>query len=155
VTEPAPDQPVLYAEQGSSWWPLLWGPLFAGVGAGVEALSGPVHGVAWLIVGLALFAVFVVWVNARRRVYAVALTPSTLQQGREHLPVARIAKVADVGASAGARVLGGGWTAPRRTTDIPLRLDDGSVVVAWARDDEELTGALRRLVDPEEDVPVE
>lgn len=147
--------PVLYAEPGSTWWPLLWGPLFAGVGAGVEALTGPVHTTAWLIVGLALFAIFVVWVNARRKVYAVELTPSTLLQGREKLPTERIVRVTDVGAPTGARILGGGWSAPRKTIDIPLRLDDGTVVIAWARDDEALTSALTRLVDSEEDRPVE
>lgn len=155
MTGPAPDEPVLYAEHGSSRWPLLWGPLFAAAGAGVEALSGPVHTVAWLIVGLALFAIFVVWVNARRAVYAVELTPSALKQGRETLPTARIAKVTDVGAATGATILGGGWSTPRKTTDIPLRLDDGSVVIAWARDDEALISALTGLVDPEEDRPVE
>ncbi len=155
MTEPAPDDPVLYREPGSTWWPLLWGPLFAGVGAGVEALSGPVHGVAWLIVGLALFCGSVVWVNARRKVYVVTLTPSTLRQGRELFPVARIAKVTGVGASAGAKVLGGGWAVPRKTTELPLRLDDGSVVLAWARYDEDLAVVLARLVEPEEGRPVE
>ncbi|MCA1655795.1 MAG: DUF3093 family protein [Pseudonocardiaceae bacterium] len=148
-------EPVLHAEAGSTWWPLVWGPLFACVGAGVEALSGPVHTVAWLVVGLALLGGAVVWVNARRTVYVVELTPSTLRQGRERLPTARIAKVTGVGAAAGAKVLGGGWTTPRRTTEVPLRLDDGSVVLAWARDDQALTGALARLVEPAEDRPVE
>jgi len=155
VTDPAPDEPVLYTEPGSTWWPLLWGPLFAGVGAGVEALSGPVHAVAWTIVGLALFVIFVVWVNARRKVYVVTLTPSTLRQGRELFPVARIAKVTDVGAATGAKVLGGGWSVPRKTTALPLRLDDNSVVLAWAYYDEDLAAAHPRLVEPEEDRPVE
>jgi len=155
VTEPAPDEPVLYSEPGSTWWPLLWGPLFAGVGAGVEALSGPVHAAAWLIVGLVLFCGSVVWVNARRKVYVVTLTPSTLRQGRELFPVARIAKVTDVGASVGAKVLGGGWSVPRKTTELPLRLDDNSVVLAWAHYDEDLAAVLTRLVEPEEGHPVE
>ena len=140
---------VLYAERGSSWWPLLWGPLFAGVGAGMEALTGPVHTVPWLIVGLLLFGGAALWVNARRKVYRVELTPSTLQQGRETLDVTSITKVTDVGAAAGARVLGGGWTPPRKTGDVPLRLDDGSVVLAWARDDDALREALARLVEEE------
>jgi hypothetical protein len=141
------DEPVLYAEPGSTWWPLLWGPLFASVGAGVEALSGPVHATAWLLVGIALFGGATLWVNARRKVYRVELTPTALRQGRETLPTNEISAVTDVGAPAGAKVLGGGWTAPRRTTEVPVRLDDGTVVLAWARDDEALAAALVRLVE--------
>ncbi|MFC4853089.1 hypothetical protein [Actinophytocola glycyrrhizae] len=141
--------PVLYAEPGSTRWPLLWGPAFAGTGAGVEALSGPVHTVAWLIVGITLFGVFALWVNVRRKVYRVELTPATLRQGREELPVADIARVTDVGAAPGAKVLGGGWTVPRKTYEVPLRLGDDSTVLAWARDDEALKAAIARLVEEE------
>jgi hypothetical protein len=142
-------EPVLYAEPGSTWWPLLWGPLFAGVGAGLEASTGPVHTVPWLIVGIVLFGGAALWVNARRKVYLVELTPKTLRQGRETLDVRTITRITDVGASAGARILGGGWSTPRRTTEIPIRLDDDTVVLAWARDDEALTAALTRLVEEE------
>jgi hypothetical protein len=142
-----PDEPVLYAEQGSTWWPLLWGPAFAGIGAGVEATTGPVHTVAWLIVGIVLFGGAVLWVNARRKIYRVELTPTLLRQGRETLDTTTISKVTDVGAATGARVLGGGWTTPRKTTELPIRLDDDTVVLAWARDDEALKAALTRLVE--------
>ncbi|TDV46983.1 DUF3093 family protein [Actinophytocola oryzae] len=143
------DQPVLYTEPGSSRWPLLWGPAFAAIGAGLEATTGPVHGVEWLIVGIVLFGVAALWVNARRKVYRVELTPTTLWQGREELDAKTITKVTDVGAAAGARVLGGGWTSPRKTTEVPLRLDDGTVVIAWAQDGEALRAALVRLVEEE------
>jgi hypothetical protein len=138
---------VLYAEPGSSWWPLLWGPAFAAVGAGLEASTGPVHTVPWLIVGIVLFGLATLWVNARRKVYRVELTPSELRQGRETIDTERIAAVTDVGASAGARVLGGGWTAPRKTTEVPIRLDDGTVVLAWALDGETFQKALAGLVE--------
>ncbi|MFI7678627.1 hypothetical protein [Actinophytocola sp. NPDC049390] len=141
------DGPVLYAEPGSTRWPLLWGPAFAGLGAGLEALTGPVHTVQWLVVGIGLFGVFALWVNVRRKVYRVELTPLTLRQGRETLPVKDIERVTDVGVAPGAKVLGGGWTVPRKTVEVPVRLDDGSTVLAWARDDEALTAALVRLVE--------
>jgi hypothetical protein len=147
VTAPADDNaPVLYAEPGSSWWPLLFGPVFALVGAGVEALSGPVHGLDWLIVALVLFGFTALWVQARRRVCSVVLTATALHQGREPLPVERIAEVDDVGEPVGARVLGGGWTVPKKFTEVPLRLTDDAVVVAWAKDPEALRAALRPLV---------
>lgn len=148
-----PDQPVLYAERGASWWPVLWGPVFVAVGVLVEVSTGPVHVVAWVVVAIVLTAIGAVWVSARRRVYLVELTPKTLTQGQERVPVERIAAVEEadeaVGAPAGVKPLGGGWTTPRKTTEVPLRLSDGSVVLAWARDAEAFTEALRPLLDPE------
>jgi len=145
---------VRYVEAGSSWWPVLWGPIFALVGAGVEATTGPVHAIAWTVVGLGLAVVAVVWVQARRKICSVQLTGDTLHQGREELPVERIAEVEDVGPPLGARVLGGGWTVPKRFTEVPLRLRDGSVVLAWAKNPDALRAALRPLVAPwEADTP--
>jgi hypothetical protein len=141
---------VLYAEPGSTWWPLLWGPAFAAVGAGLEAVTGPVHAVPWLVVAIVLFGLAALWVNARRKVYRVELTPSRLTQGRESIDTENITKVTDVGAAPGARILGGGWTAPRRTTEVPVRLDDGTVALAWARDGEAFQKALVGLVEKEE-----
>jgi hypothetical protein len=147
-----PDEPVLYAEQGTSWWPVLWGPVFVVVGAGVEATTGPVHVAAWIAVAIVLAGIGAVWVSARRRVYRVELTPKTLTQGQERLAVERIAAVEEhdeaVGAPVGAKPLGGGWTVPRKTTEVPLRLSDDTVVLGWARDAEALTAVLRRLLEP-------
>jgi hypothetical protein len=137
-----------YAESGSSWWPVLWGPVFALVGGLVEATTGPVHLIEWVVVGVALACAAAVWVQARRRVCSVRLTAEILHQGREELPVATIADIEDVGPPLGARVLGGGWTVPKRFTEVPLRLRDGSVVLAWARNPDALRGALRPLVEP-------
>lgn len=148
MTSPVEDDtaPVRYAEPGATWWPLAWGPAFALVGAGVEATTGPVHGLDWLIVGVVLFGMAVLWVQARRRVYAVVLTRVALHQGREALPVRDVAEVADVGLPVGARVLGGGWSVPKKFTEVPLRLADDTVVVAWARHPEALRAALSELL---------
>ena len=143
------EEPVLFAEAGSSRWPLLWGPVFAAAGAVLEAMTGPVHTVAWLIVGIALFGGAALWVNARRKVYRVELTPTHLRQGRETIDTKTITKVTDVGAAPGARVLGGGWTPPRKTVEVPIRLDDDTVVLAWARDGEAFQETLARLVEEE------
>jgi hypothetical protein len=145
-----PDQPapVLYAEPGSTWWPLSWGPAFAAVGLGFEEFTrGRPHPGNWLVVGLGLFGAAAVWVNARRRVCSVQLTPLALHQGREVLPVRSLVAVDEVGTPVGVRVLGGGWFPPRGATGVPLRLDDGSVVLAWARHPERLRDALRALLD--------
>ena len=137
-----------YAEPGSSWWPVLWGPVFALAGGIVEATTGPVHLIAWIVVGVALAGAAALWVRARRQVCSVRLTSEVLHQGREELAVARIAEIEDVGPPLGARVLGGGWSVPKRFTEVPLKLRDGSVVLAWARDPDALRGALRPLVEP-------
>jgi hypothetical protein len=79
---------------------------------------------------------------------SVKLTRAALWQGREALEVQRIAEVTDVGAPVGARVLGGGWSVPRKYDELPLKLDDGTVVLAWARDVQALQAALGRVIAP-------
>ncbi|MER5392799.1 hypothetical protein [Saccharopolyspora sp. NPDC002686] len=141
-------EPVLYSERGSSWWPVLWGPAFALLGFGVEALTpGPLNAWMWGLFG-GLFAVAAaVWVHGRRRLVSVRLTPAELVLGREEIEVSRIAAVTDVGAPVGARVLGGSWTVPKGTGEVPLRIDDDKVVLAWAKDPSALTAALTGLVE--------
>lgn len=137
---------LLYAEPGSTWWPLVFGPAFALVGGGVEALSGPVHVVAWVVVGVGLFACTLLWVRARRSVCRVALSEDALLQGRESLSTNEIVDVPDIDPPTGARVLGGGWTVPNKFREVPLKLADDTVVLAWARDPDALRAALRPLV---------
>lgn len=138
--------PVLYAEAGASWWPLVWGPVFAVIGFGVEALTGPTSATVWLLVGIGLVAASALWVQGRRRVYAVRLTPSALRQGQEVLRLSDAEAVDGVERRAGAKVLGGGYDIPRGTTAVPIRLADGSVVLGWARDGEALRQALHRVL---------
>ncbi|MDR7302368.1 hypothetical protein [Haloactinomyces albus] len=168
---------VLYTEAGASWWPVLWGPGFAGLGVTVEGLTrtrGPVHGSQWLLLAGAFAVLAAVWVYGRRRWYSVRLTSASLVVGRAVVPVSRIAAVPGVGTPRGAKVLGGDWTVPRGTREVPLRLygdsscgasphgerscneggedeagENGRVVLAWARHPEALTQALRSLVDRE------
>lgn len=137
----------LYSEPGSGWWPLAWGPGFALVGVLVESMTpGARHPWLWALLAVALIGASVVWVCGRRWVYSVSLSASSLVAGRETLAVSRIAGVLDGDSPARARVLGGGWTVPRGTTEVPLRLDDGSVALAWARDPQALVAALWPLV---------
>jgi hypothetical protein len=137
---------VLYQESGSSWWPLVWGPAFAVAGYLIELITGPASAALWAIVGLVLTLCAVLWVNLRVKTGSIALTTEEAQFGREKLPVAMIEAFTDVGAPAGARVLGGGWSVPKGTTAMPLRLVDGTVVLGWARDPEAFLAALRRVV---------
>lgn len=137
----------LYAESGVSWAAILWGPVFAVVGALAElATGGPVHFVGWLMVGAGLCAITVPWVYARRRFLSLEVTTKQLRQGREKVSADQLASVTDVGAPVGARVLGGGWSVPRKYDSLPVELADGTVVLAWAKDVEALQDALDRLV---------
>lgn len=143
------EETILFSEQGSGGRPLLFGPLFGVAGYLLELFTrGPTHLVPWLLVGLALFVASAVWVYARRRFFSVRLTTKALWQGREPLDLERIAEVAGVGAPVGARLLGGGWSLPKKYEHVPIKLDDGSVVLAWARDHEGLRSALSRVVRP-------
>ncbi|SFQ65521.1 Protein of unknown function [Amycolatopsis arida] len=139
---------MLYDEPGSGGAPLLWGPGFALAGFLLElALGGPTHVVAWAVIGVGLFLASALWVYARRRFLSVRVTDMVLWQGREALPVERIAEVRDGDPPARAKPLGGGYTVPRKYQEVPLTLDDGRAVLAWARDAEALRAALRRALD--------
>ena len=140
------DQPTLYAERGTSWWPLLWGPVFAALGFGVEALTGPTRPLLWLLVGVVLLLPTALWVQARRRLYQVRLTPVALHQGREELRLRDVQAVEGVEPRAGAKVLGGGFALPRGTEAVPLRLADGTVVMGWARDADALRAEIGKLL---------
>lgn len=154
MTEPTGlDKLVLYHEPGVAWSALVWGPVFAVVGFLTELVTGASpHVVGWILVGLGLLAMTVPWVYARRRFLSVRVTRENLWQGREATPVKTIAAVEDVSAAMGAKVLGGGWTVPRKFDELPIELADGTVVLAWAKDVEALQDALRRAL-PEQALP--
>ncbi len=142
--------PVLYAERGASWWPVLWGPAFALAGVVVElATPGPLHVAMWVLLAGILAIASAVWVYGRRRLCSMRLTPESLRLGHEELPVSRVAAVTEVGVPVGARVLGGAWAVPKGTVEVPLRLHDDQVVLAWAADPEALTEELSALVEQE------
>jgi len=133
---------IRYLERGAKWTALLYGPLFAVLGYLAELATGSTHTVAWIIVGLGLAVITAPWIYARRRFLTVKVTSTELWAGRESLPLSRIAQVEDVGAPTGARVLGGGWGTPRKYDELPIRLDDDTVVLAWAKDVRALRTAL-------------
>lgn len=137
----------LYSERGASGWPLVWGPLFAVLGFLSELIIGDrPHTLMWIVTGLGLLWLTAVWVYARRRFLAVRVTSTHLTQGREHLRIADIASLPDEEAKPGTRVLGGGLSVPRKYAEVPVRLKDGTRVLAWASDEEAFRDALREAV---------
>ncbi|ASU80311.1 hypothetical protein CDG81_20850 [Actinopolyspora erythraea] len=157
---------VRYAERGSSWWPLLWGPSFALLGLAVElSTPGPLHLPQWLVLAVLLAAMAVPWVLARRRFRSVRLTTSELTLGGESVPLRLLALPEEPPSTDAARVLGGGGTVPRGMAEVPLLLHHtdesgtdageatpagaGTVVLAWAADPERLRAELVALLRSE------
>lgn len=141
-------EPVLFRETGTRPWILLFGPLLAGAGIGLESLApGGASFTLWLGVGLLVFLYTLVLVRTRRRYLRVELTPSGLVQGTTRLPMSHVTSLrAPDEDHHGLRVLGDGPVVPRRTSPVVLRLTDGTRAVAWARDGAGLRGALEDLL---------
>lgn len=146
---------VLFDEPGARWRTVAYGPVFCVVALVIELLTGPVvHWFALTLFAAILAGIVYAQVAAARRHVSVSLTDTTLRQGAEELPVAEIAAVlpeADPYADEpqpweSARSLGELSGVPRRRKAIGLRLRDGSLVQAWARDDEGLREQLSRAV---------
>lgn len=148
---------VLYEEAGATPWGLLWAPGLALAGIGFDLVLGiPPHFLGWGIAGGLLLFFLGLWVYARRRFLRVRVTVTHVQQGEEWLPVSRIASIeADSRSDDGqrssigpvdTRVLGGSWTVPRKYEELLLRLDDGTLVLAWAKDVEAMGSALRSVL---------
>ncbi len=145
---PAEPEPVLYAESGSRPWVLLFGPLLALAGIGLESLApGGASVPLWLGVGLLVFLYTLVLVRSRRRFLRVELTASTLVQGSTRLPTSQVSGLRPADEDHyGIRVLGDGPVVPRRHGPVVLRLSDGTRAVAWARDADGLRRALEDLL---------
>jgi hypothetical protein len=141
-------EPVLYTESGSRPWVLLFGPLLALVGIGLESLApGGASYPLWLGVGLLVFLYTLVLVRSRRRFLRVELTASTLVQGSTRLPMSQVSGLRPAEEDHyGIRVLGDGPVVPRRHGPVVLRLCDGTRAVAWARDPDGLRRALEDLL---------
>lgn len=139
-----------YTESGSGWWPVLWGPGFAALGVVIEwRTPGPAHPWSWVPIAVLLAALAALWVHGKRRLFSVRVTASSLVVGGEELPLSRISAVGEAAVPVGSRVLGGGAAAPKGTGELPLLLDDGRVVIAWAKDPTALERVLRmRLGQP-------
>ncbi|MDH6680376.1 hypothetical protein M2284_004605 [Rhodococcus sp. LBL1] len=152
----SPTEPdVLFDEPGARWRTVAYGPVFCVVALVIELLTGPVvHWFALTLFAVILAGIVYVQVAAARRHVSVSLTDTTLRQGAEELPVAEIEDVlpaADPYADEpepweSARSLGELSGVPRRRKAIGLRLRDGSLVQAWARDDDGLRDALTEAV---------
>ena len=153
AAEPADEGEVLFAEQGGSWWIVAIGPVMVGAVLAME-ITGPgqVHWPVLSIFAVILVSFSLVQVHAARRHVSVCLTETTLRQGTRTLPLTEIKKIfpPNEGVEAqkweSARALGELHGVPRRRKGIGLKLADGNLAQAWARDVEGLRRELTEAV---------
>ncbi|MEU6832809.1 hypothetical protein ABZ894_29545 [Nocardia beijingensis] len=146
---------VLFTEPGARWRAVAYGPILCLAILALELVTGgAVHWFALLFCAALIAGFVALQVVAGKRHVSVELTTETLRCGTESLPLSSIAEVLperdedswDDEEWESARALGELTGVPRRRTGIGLRLADGSLVQAWARDHKGLRTALTEVV---------
>nr|WP_227999270.1 hypothetical protein [Nocardia australiensis] len=147
---------ILFAEPGSRWRTVSYGPGLCLIILFIELVTASqVHWFA-LIFCAALIAGFVVLqVIAGQRHVSVELTADALRDGTETVALTSIKEVLperdedcwDDEDWESARALGELSGVPRRRTGIGLRLSDGGLVQAWAKDHRGLRVALTEALE--------
>lgn len=154
---PMPEEQVLFAEQGASWWWLIGGPVAALAMQLIQHNAGvgsPLVPLGFLVL---LTTVFTIQVKAARLHTSVELTRTALREGTETILVSEIVTVFPEEPKKPksaepqepwqtARTLGELSGIPKGRTAIGLKLTKGRTAQAWARDDEKLKAELARLV---------
>ncbi|WP_051406983.1 hypothetical protein [Nocardia sp. CNY236] len=152
MTAPA----VLFSEPGARWRAVAYGPILCAVVLVLEFGTGEsVHWFALAFCAVLIAGFVALQVVAGKRHVSVELTPTTLRSGTESIAVTAIAQVLPErdekfrGALEweSAPALGELTGVPRRRTGIGLRLVDGALVQAWAKDHKSLRAALATATD--------
>ncbi|MGW4713940.1 hypothetical protein [Nocardia sp. NPDC004260] len=151
---------VLFTEPGARWRAVAYGPILCLAVLVLELVTGgDVHWFALLFCAALIAGFVALQVIAGKRHVGVELTAETLRSGTESLPLSSIAEVLperdenswDDEEWESAKALGELTGVPRRRTGIGLRLADGSLVQAWARDHKALRTALTEAVQRSSD----
>ncbi|TSD99560.1 hypothetical protein FOS14_12390 [Skermania sp. ID1734] len=150
-----PSGAVLFAEPGAHMRAVAYGPALCLLVAIVELATGSrVHVLMLIVFAVLIAGIVYAQVTAAQRYLSVELTPQTLRQGTEKVPLSDIAQVFPPADEESwepqpwesAPALGDLVAVPRRRTGIGLELENGKVVQAWAKDHgrlrAELTAAL-------------
>src|SRR5215211_4540173 len=144
-----------YTEPGGSWrtfW-LVTAFLAALLLLDLVVPGGDVPPGVWVLGIVAVLGVVAGSTVLARRAWTLRVggrgSDAAISVGRERVPLAdvdvahlRAVREGEAGVDAGAPVLGGGWTVPRRRTGLPLKLADGRTLLVPTRDPAALTTAL-------------
>ncbi|MEJ2868484.1 hypothetical protein WCD74_11965 [Actinomycetospora sp. OC33-EN08] len=140
---------VRFSEPGAPWWPVLLGPLLALGGMLLDRLApGGADPIAWVVIGVVLFAPITLIVVVRRRLLKVRLTDTELVQGDETVPLEQIvgAREPDGSGRFGLKPFGDHPAVLRHLGVVVVTLADGTRRAAWARDAEGLYAALSAVL---------
>lgn len=146
---------VSFAEPGARWRTVALGPVVCLVVLVADLFIGAgVHVFGLTLFAIVLAALVAVQVLAARRHASVEVTATGLRCGTETVPLVDVVEVLppadplaeDLQPWETARSLGELSGVPRRRTPIGLRLVDGELVRAWARDDDGLRSVLEAAV---------
>ena len=132
---------VLFDEPGGSWWVVSIGPFMIAAVLIMEIVGGGrIHWPVLTIFGVILIGFTVLQVAAARKHVSVLLTETSLHQGAQTIALADIAEVYPENRTGehekweSARALGELPAVPRRRKGVGLKLADGKLRQAWARD---------------------
>ncbi|MBY4569196.1 DUF3093 domain-containing protein [Gordonia sihwensis] len=140
---------TLLREPGGSWWVVAIGPVLIVATLVMEILGkGRIHWEVLTIFGVVLVGFSLLQVIAARQHVSMHLTETTLREGTETIDIADIVKIFPENNGVepqdweSAPALGELHAVPRRRKGIGLRLADGRLVQAWARDVDRLRTEL-------------
>ncbi|MGO3328078.1 DUF3093 domain-containing protein [Gordonia sp. (in: high G+C Gram-positive bacteria)] len=132
---------TLFYEEGGSKWIIAIGPVMLALTLALEiAGGGRIHWEVLTIFGVILIGFSIMQVVAARRHVSVRLTEQTLRQGTRVVDLAEITKIypENTGPDAqdweSAPALGELHAVPRRRKGIGVKMADGKLAQAWARD---------------------
>ncbi|HJE90658.1 MAG TPA: hypothetical protein K8V11_06585 [Dietzia timorensis] len=135
-------QTVFYAEDGWSWAWILAAPIFCAAAGLFEVATGaPVHWLMLFVCALGTMITHGIMIAATRVHGRLRVTDESLWQGTEELPYVEVDGVLPEPIE-GSRLLGELRTVPRKRGEVGIKLADGSLVRAFARDPEALSDAL-------------